>query len=102
MPKCAGGCKKLLKSLVDSKKMPTFASSRINPLARRDMSTTKKTTRAIEVLAFQRGLQQATIVTDGDETRSFTQEACKCHKNLNSAISHLEAQGYRIISDGSW
>lgn len=82
--------------------MPTFASSRINPLARRDMSTTKKTTRAIEVLAFQRGLQQATIVTDGDETRSFTREACNRHKTLNSAIAHLEAQGYRIIPDGSW
>ncbi len=82
--------------------MPTFASSRINPLARRDMSTTKMTTRTIEVLAFARGLQQATIVTDGDETRSFTAEACKCHKTLNGAISYLEAQGYRIIPDGSW
>lgn len=66
------------------------------------MRTTKKTTKTIEVLAFQRGLQQATIVTDGEETRSFTCQACSRHKNLNSAISHLEAQGYRIIPDGSW
>lgn len=66
------------------------------------MNTTKKTTRTIEVLAFQRGLQQATIVTDGEETRCFTREACSCHKNLNSAISHLEAQGYHIVTDGSW
>lgn len=66
------------------------------------MKEPKKIIRTVEVLAFQRGPQQATIVTDGEETRSFTRESCKCHKSITSAISHLEAQGYRIITDGSW
>lgn len=66
------------------------------------MKQVTKNTASVEVLAFRRGLQQATIVTDGQHTRSFTVRDCKSHTDLKAAIAYLEAQGYNIITDGSW
>lgn len=59
-------------------------------------------TGTIEVLAFRRGQERATVVTDGAATRSFTHAACKGHKSLTAAIAHLESHGFSIITDGSW
>lgn len=50
----------------------------------------------VEVLSFRRGLQIATIATDG--RMHVSQEADKCveHKTLMKGIAYLCAKGYTI------
>lgn len=66
------------------------------------MKTQSDYNHPVEVIGFVKGWQQATVVTDGKDTRSFTPEACTPHRDVKSAIAHLEAEGYHIIPDMSW
>lgn len=58
--------------------------------------------RQIEVLAFHKGLQQATVVTDGKAVRSFTNDEVRGHQSTRAAIAHLEALGYSLNYDQLW
>lgn len=58
-----------------------------------------KYTKQVEVLTFQMGGHFATIVTDGEQTRSFEWQCVKSHDSLNHAIGYLESRGYSIITD---
>ena len=53
----------------------------------------------VEVLTFQKGTQYAMVVTDGQQTRSFTLQECTVHSSTFRAISFLEARGYEIVMD---
>lgn len=53
----------------------------------------------VEVLSFQDGTRQATIVTDGVRHKSFEFEHSKDHPTLAKAIAYLETRGYRILPD---
>lgn len=56
-------------------------------------------TKEVQVLSFRHGINQATIVTDGERTRSFEYEASRDHASLTKAIAYLEAKGYQIEPD---
>lgn len=53
----------------------------------------------VHVLSFQKGIYQATIVTDGERTKSFELECALDHPSLHKAIAYLESHGYSIIPD---
>ena len=53
----------------------------------------------VEVLTMRNGYRLATVVTDGERTRSFEVNDTKDHPNLYAAIAHLEAKGYSIQPD---
>lgn len=53
----------------------------------------------VEVLSFQDGIRQATIVTDGVRHKSFEFDHSQDHPTLAKAIAFLEARGYRIVTD---
>lgn len=53
----------------------------------------------VEVLAFRRGDNLATIATDGNRHVSQEFELCKEHTSLARAISYLEAKGYSVDID---
>lgn len=53
----------------------------------------------VEVLTFRRGVRCATIVTDGERTKSFEWEHSQDHSSLHQAIAHLESQGYEIDNE---
>lgn len=52
--------------------------------------------RPVEVLTFRKGIRCATIVTDGERTKSFEWEHSQDHSSLHQAIAYLESQGYEI------
>lgn len=56
-------------------------------------------THPVEVLAFRRGDNLATIATDGARHVSQEIELIKEHSTLRMAISYLEAKGYLIDPD---
>lgn len=58
-----------------------------------------KYTKPVEVLTFQGAGHYATIVTDGEQTRSFEWQCEKSHDSLKHAIGYLESRGYTIITD---
>ena len=51
------------------------------------------------VIAFRKGDEWATVVTDGDQTRSFTMRECRRHEDMMRAIGFLEARGYEVLTD---
>ena len=53
----------------------------------------------VQVLSFIKGIHQATIVTDGERTKSFELECALDHPSLHKAIAYLESHGYSIIPD---
>lgn len=53
----------------------------------------------VEVLTFRRGVRCATIVTDGERTKSFEWEHSQDHSSLHQAIAYLESQGYEIDNE---
>lgn len=53
----------------------------------------------VEVLTFQDGIRQATIVTDGARHKSFEFEHAQDHPTLSKAIAYLETKGYKIVPD---
>ena len=63
------------------------------------MSTSTVISKPVEVLTFRRGIDVATVVTDGDQTRTFERDCNKAHPTLSRAISYLEAKGYQIQPD---
>lgn len=56
----------------------------------------------VQVLSFQKGIHQATIVTDGERTKSFELECALDHPSLHKAIAYLESKGYSIVPDALW
>ena len=63
------------------------------------MSTSTVTSKPVEVLTFRRGIDVATIVTDGEQTRTFERDDNRAHPTLAKAIGYLEAKGYSIQID---
>lgn len=59
----------------------------------------KNENRLTEVISFRKGDRLATVVTDGNNHRSYELEQCKSHRSLHMAISYLEAMGYEIDMD---
>lgn len=62
-------------------------------------SQIKPQEKPVEVLSFSRGIDVATVVTDGDQTRTFERDCNKAHPTLAQAIGYLEAKGYSILID---
>ena len=61
------------------------------------MNTTKQPT---ESLHFRhKDGRQATVVTNGNQVRTYEPTHCLKHRKLSSAIAHLEAVGYVIEID---
>lgn len=56
----------------------------------------------VAVIAFRKGDEWATVVTDGDQTRSFTWKECRKHENVMHAIGFLEAHGYSLSDNQPW
>lgn len=50
----------------------------------------------IETLTFTKGDAVATIVTNGEVTRTYTAAETLRHRSLSAAVAHLECKGYRI------
>ena len=66
-------------------------------------TTSQPQQRPVEVLTFRRGIDVATIVTDGEQTRVFERQANTAMPNLSRAIGYLESAGYTIDNDNtSW
>lgn len=53
----------------------------------------------LAVLGFIRKDIQATVVTDGQNVRSFEASGCKSHRTLGRAIAYLESRGYSILME---
>lgn len=53
----------------------------------------------VAVIAFRKGDEWATVVTDGDQTRSFTWQECRKHEDMQRAICFLESRGYEVMTD---
>lgn len=53
----------------------------------------------VAVIAFRKGDEWATVVTDGDQTRSFTWQECRAHEDMMRAIGFLESRGYEVMTD---
>ena len=92
-------CKKVAKSFGDSGKIAIFAGE-IHKL-QHTMTEIKRTSTSPEVavIAFRNGDEWATVVTDGDQTRSFTWQECRKHEDMLHAIGHLESRGYVVMTD---
>lgn len=58
-----------------------------------------RTCNQVEVLTFRNADHFATVVTDGARTKSFEVFDSHDHPSLQSAIAHLEAKGYSIITE---
>lgn len=56
----------------------------------------KNRTRPVIALVFRKGTEVATVVTDGERTRSFRIVGNKDHESLTNAIGYLEARGYKL------
>ena len=63
--------------------------------------TSQSQQRPVEVLTFWRGLDVATIVSDGEQTRVFERQANTAMPTLSRAIGYLEAAGYSIDNDNT-
>lgn len=68
------------------------------------MTEIKRTSTSPEVavIAFRKGDEWATVVTDGDQTRSFTLRECRPHEDMMSAIGFLESHGYSLSDIQLW
>jgi hypothetical protein len=62
-------------------------------------TTSTAAPREVAVLGFVRKDVQATVVTDGQNVRSFEASGCKSHRTLGRAIAYLESRGYNILMD---
>lgn len=99
-PGLTAKCIKLKKSAeklhVFRKKVVTLPTKSTNSNMSSQMKPQEK---PVEVLSFRRGIDVATVVTDGDQTRTFERDCNKAHPTLAKAISYLEAKGYLIQPD---
>lgn len=62
----------------------------------------KTTSPEVAVIAFRKGDEWATVVTDGDQTRSITWRECRPHEDLMHAIGYLESHGYSLSDIQLW
>lgn len=65
------------------------------------MTQKRRTTTSpvVAVIVFRKGDEWATVVTDGDQTRSFTLQECRPHENMKHAIGFLLSRGYEVLTD---
>lgn len=56
----------------------------------------KQDSTQLETLTFTKGDAVATIVTNGEVTRTYTAKETLRHRSLSAAVAHLECKGYRI------
>lgn len=97
--------KKLRKVLEVSESFCNFAPKIIILIQERTMKTvnsnsqTVRQSHPVEVLTFYNGTKYATVVTDGNHTRSFEYECQKDHVSLKKGIAYLESNGYEILND---
>ena len=56
----------------------------------------KITVKPVAVLVFRRETELATIVTDGECTKSFRNVESKDHESLTNAIGYLESRGFKL------
>lgn len=56
----------------------------------------KQDSTQLETLTFTKGDAVATIVTNGEVTRTYTAQETLRHRSLSAAVAHLECKGYRI------
>ena len=94
--------KKCAKVLEVSESFRNFAAEIIKLIQERIMSKESDNcqlalqSHPVEVLTFRKGIRCATIVTDGERTKSFEWEHSQDHESLHQAIAYLESQGYEI------
>lgn len=97
--------KKLRKVLEVSKSFRNFAAEVVKSADSQHMkqatvnSQTVSQSHQVEVLTFHNGTKYATVVTDGDHTRSFEYDCQKDHETLKKGIAYLESIGYQILND---
>lgn len=92
-------CKKVAKSFGDSENFAIFAGEIHNKQHTMTQKRTTSTSPEVAVIAFRKGDQWATVVTDGDQTRSFTWHGCRSHEDVTHAIGYLESRGYEVLTD---
>lgn len=56
----------------------------------------------VEVLEFERQLDVACVVTDGQHVRIYRQGEHLKRSSLMSAIAYLETRGYNIVKKSTW
>lgn len=67
------------------------------------MNMEKYKNNEVQVLVFATdACQQATVVTDGERTKSFEFGGARDHRSLKSAIAYLECRGYHILTEEGW
>lgn len=94
--------KKLRKVLEVSKCFRNFAPKIVTSVEERTMKTvnsnsqTARQSHPVAVLAFRKGTEIATVVTDGSVTKTFRNVENKSHQSLTNAIGYLESRGYTL------
>ena len=106
MYKKVADCRKKLRKVLEvSGSFRNFAPKIITLIQERTMKTvtsnsqTVRQSHPVEVLTFRKGIRCATIVTDGERTKSFEWEHSQDHTSLHQAIAYLESQGYEIDNE---
>lgn len=61
-----------------------------------DNSKLAQQSHPVAVLAFRKGTEIATVVTDGNVTKTFRNVENKSHQSLTNAIGYLESRGYTL------
>lgn len=56
----------------------------------------------VEILNYHNGYERATIVTNGEETRTYTDGGCREDKRLTHAIHRLVAEGFYLDGMGTY
>lgn len=56
----------------------------------------------VEILIYHNGLERATIVTNGVETRTYTDGGCREDKQLTHAIHRLASAGFCLDTMGTY
>lgn len=95
-------CKKVAKSVGDSEKIAIFAGDNHKMQHTMTQNSRQATSPEVAVIAFRKGDEWATVVTDGDQTRSFTWQECRKHEDMLHAIGYLESHGYSISDTQLW
>ena len=106
MYKKVADCRKKLRKVLEvSGSFRNFAPKILTWVQERTMKTvnsnsqTVRQSHPVEVLTFRKGIRCATIVTDGERTKSFEWEHSQDHASLHQAIAYLESQGYEIDNE---
>lgn len=92
-------CKKVAKSFGVLKKIAIFAVEIHKSQHTMTQKPRTTTSPEVAVIAFRKGDEWATVVTDGNQTRSFTMTECRRHEDVMRAIGFLESHGYEVLTD---